>query len=57
MCSVDLTKGLIIGAVAGVAVGLMAGVDKSKRDRLMQAARKTVTAMEDTVKDAVDFTD
>lgn len=57
MCSMDLTKGLVIGAVAGIAVGLMAGVDKSKRDRFMQAAKKTVNAMEETVKDAVDFSD
>ncbi len=57
MCNMNLTKGIIIGAIAGVAVGLMAGVDKSKRDRLMCAAKRTMSAMEDTVKDAVDFSD
>ena len=57
MCSMDMTKGLLIGALAGVAIGLAAGIDKSKRERLMRAAKRTVTDMEDTVKDAMDFTD
>lgn len=57
MCKMDLAKGLIIGALAGVAIGLIAGVDKGKRDRLMRTAKKTFDAMEDTVKDAVDLTD
>ena len=53
--AMDLTKGLLIGAVAGVSIGLLAGSDKHKRQRLMRAAKKTVDAMEDTMKDAVDF--
>lgn len=57
MCKMDMTKGLIIGALAGVVIGLVAGVDKSKRNRLMRTAKSTFEAMEDTVKDAVDLSD
>lgn len=56
MC-MDMTKGIIIGALIGVSVGLLAGVDKSKKDSLMRSAKRTVTAMKDTFEDAVDFTD
>ncbi len=57
MCKMDMTKGIIIGALAGVVIGLVAGVDKSKRNRLMRTAKSTFEAMEDTVKDAVDLSD
>lgn len=50
----DITKGLLIGALAGLSIGLLAGNDRN-RNKIMCAAKKTVSAVEDTVKDAVDF--
>ena len=52
----DLSKGMVLGAVAGLSVGFLVASDKRRQKRIVKAAKRTVEAMEDTVKNAVDMT-
>ena len=53
----DISMGAAMGMVAGLAVGMMVASDKKKKHKIMRAAKKTVDAMEDTVKSAVNMMD
>ncbi len=53
----DMTLGAAVGMIAGLSVGMVVASDKKKKHKIMRAAKKTVDAMEDTVKSAVDFMD
>lgn len=53
----DMTLGAAVGMIAGLSVGMVVASDKKKKNKIMRAAKKTVDAVEDTVKSAVDFID
>ncbi|MCI8590649.1 MAG: hypothetical protein HFE77_08090 [Clostridiales bacterium] len=52
----DLSKGMLLGAAAGLSVGFLVASDKRKKKRIVKAAKRTMEAVEDTVKNAVDMT-
>ena len=53
----DMIKGMVVGAAAASAVCLYATADKRQKNKMIKCAKKTVKAMEDTVRDIVDMDD
>ena len=55
MNAMDLSKGAALGLIAGLAVGMIVAADKKTKRKVVRAAKKSVDAMEDAVKTAVNM--